>query len=46
MLPVRLDRHLAKVRTPGGQKEYEIQSIDFVEEELPADLDVDVGSGA
>jgi transcription elongation factor GreA len=34
------------VRTPGGQKEYEIQSIDFVEEELPADLDADVGSGA
>ncbi len=34
------------VRTPGGQKEYEIQSIDFVEEELPTDLDADVGSGA
>jgi transcription elongation factor GreA len=34
------------VRTPGGQKEYEIQSIDFVEEELPSDLDADVGSGA
>ena len=25
------------VRTPGGQKEYEIQSISFVEEELPAE---------
>ena len=34
------------VRTPGGQKEYEIQSIDFVEEELPAELDSDVGPGA
>jgi transcription elongation factor GreA len=34
------------VRTPGGQKEYEIHSIDFVEEELPTDLDADVGSGA
>ena len=34
------------VRTPGGRKEYEIQSIDFVEEELPAELDSDVGSGA
>jgi len=34
------------VRTPGGQKEYEIQSIDFVEEELPTELDSDVGSGA
>src|SRR5512142_2040366 len=36
----------AVVRTPGGQKEFEIQSIDFVEEELPAELDSDVGSGA
>jgi transcription elongation factor GreA len=34
------------VRTPGGQKEYEIQSIDFVEEGLPAEFDSDVGSGA
>ncbi len=34
------------VRTPGGQKEYEIQSIDFIEEELPAELDSDVGPGA
>jgi transcription elongation factor GreA len=34
------------VHTPGGQKEYEIQSIDFIEEELPPDLDADVGSGA
>jgi transcription elongation factor GreA len=34
------------VRTPGGQREYEIQSIDFVEEELPADLDADVGPDA
>ncbi|HSD18687.1 MAG TPA: transcription elongation factor GreA [Anaeromyxobacter sp.] len=25
------------VRTPGGQKEYEIQSISFVEEELPGE---------
>ena len=25
------------VRTPGGEKEYEIQSISFVEEELPAE---------
>ena len=25
------------VRTPGGSKEYEIQSIEFVEEELPAE---------
>jgi transcription elongation factor GreA len=25
------------VRTPGGQKEYEIQSISFIEEELPAE---------
>ena len=34
------------VRTPGGQKEYEIQSIDFLEEELPAEFDSDVGPGA
>jgi transcription elongation factor GreA len=34
------------VSTPGGKKEYEIQSIDFVEEELPAELDSDVGPGA
>ena len=34
------------VRTPGGQKEYEIQSIDFVEEELPAELEPDVGPSA
>jgi transcription elongation factor GreA len=25
------------VRTPGGDKEYEIQSVEFVEEELPAE---------
>jgi transcription elongation factor GreA len=25
------------VRTPGGEKEYEIQSVQFVEEELPAE---------
>ncbi len=25
------------VRTPGGEKEYEIQSISFVEEELPGE---------
>ena len=34
------------VRTPGGQKEYEIQSIDFVEEEIPAEVDADVGPSA
>jgi transcription elongation factor GreA len=34
------------VTTPGGKKEYEIQSIDFVEEELPAELDADVGPDA
>jgi transcription elongation factor GreA len=34
------------VRTPGGQKEYEISSIEFVEDELPAELDSDVGPGA
>ncbi|MGC3998955.1 MAG: transcription elongation factor GreA [Anaeromyxobacter sp.] len=34
------------VRTPGGEKEYEIQSIEFVEEELPAEVDPDVGPGA
>ncbi len=34
------------VRTPGGQREYEIQSIDFLEEELPAEFDSDVGPGA
>jgi transcription elongation factor GreA len=33
------------VRTPGGQREYEIQSIEFLEEDVPADLDPDVGSG-
>lgn len=27
----------AVVRTPGGSKEYEIQSVEFVEEELPAE---------
>jgi transcription elongation factor GreA len=27
------------VRTPGGSKEYEIQAIEFVEEELPAESD-------
>jgi transcription elongation factor GreA len=25
------------VRTPGGEKEYEIQSVEFIEEELPAE---------
>lgn len=25
------------VRTPGGEKEYDIQSVDFVEEELPGE---------
>jgi len=25
------------VRTPGGEKEYEIQSVEFLEEELPAE---------
>jgi transcription elongation factor GreA len=34
------------VRTPGGQKEYEIHGIDFVEDELPTELDTDVGPGA
>ena len=34
------------VRTPGGQKEYEIQEIDFVEEELPAEMESDVGPEA
>ncbi len=34
------------VRTPGGQKEYEIQGIDFVEEELPPEIESDVGPGA
>ncbi|HYD39748.1 MAG TPA: transcription elongation factor GreA [Anaeromyxobacter sp.] len=34
------------VRTPGGQKEYEIQGIDFVEEELPPEVESDVGPGA
>jgi transcription elongation factor GreA len=28
---------VVKVRSPGGEKEYEIQSVEFVEEELPAD---------
>jgi len=27
------------VRTPGGSKEYEIQAIEFLEEELPAESD-------
>jgi len=27
------------VRTPGGSKEYEIQGVEFVEEELPAESD-------
>jgi transcription elongation factor GreA len=27
------------VRSPGGEKEYEIQSVQFVEEELPAESD-------
>jgi transcription elongation factor GreA len=31
------------VRTPGGQKEYEIRSIDFVEEDVQPDVDADVG---
>jgi len=34
------------VRTPGGQRQYEIISVDFVEEELPADVDADVGPDA
>jgi transcription elongation factor GreA len=34
------------VRTPGGQKEYEIATVEFVEDELPAELDSDVGSSA
>jgi transcription elongation factor GreA len=34
------------VRTPGGQKEYEIQGIEFVEEELPPEIESDVGPGA
>src|SRR5512141_2832560 len=34
------------VRTPGGEKEYEIQSVEFIEDELPADLGSDVGPGA
>ncbi len=25
------------VRTPGGQKEYEIQSVEFVEDEVPGE---------
>ncbi len=31
----RSEGDTAVVRTPGGQKEYEIQSVEFVEEELP-----------
>jgi len=34
------------VRTPGGEKEYEVQSIEFVEEELPAESDPGVEPGA
>jgi transcription elongation factor GreA len=33
------------VQTPGGQKEYEIQTVEFVEEEL-TDVDSGVGPGA
>jgi len=28
---------VVKVRTPGGEREYEVNAIEFVEEELPAD---------
>jgi transcription elongation factor GreA len=28
---------VVKVRSPGGEKEYEINAVEFVEEELPAD---------
>ncbi len=31
----RSEGDTVSVRTPGGQKEYEIQSVSFVEEELP-----------
>ncbi len=34
------------VRTPGGQKEYEIATIEFVEDEVSAEFDSDVGPGA
>ncbi len=33
----RQEGDTAVVRTPGGQKEYEIQSIEFVDDELPAE---------
>ena len=28
---------VVKVRTPGGEREYEINAVEFVEEELPAE---------
>lgn len=33
----RQEGDTAVVRTPGGQKEYEIQSIEFVDDEIPAE---------
>jgi transcription elongation factor GreA len=33
----RSEGDTVSVRTPGGAKEYEIQSVEFVEEELPAE---------
>jgi transcription elongation factor GreA len=33
------------VRTPGGQKEYEIQTVEFIEDEVPVDVDSGVGPG-
>jgi transcription elongation factor GreA len=33
------------VHTPGGQKEYEIQSVEFTDEELPAESADEVGPG-
>lgn len=33
----RSEGDTVNVRTPGGAKEYEIQSVEFVEEELPAE---------
>jgi transcription elongation factor GreA len=35
----RVQGDTVTVRTPKGQKEYEIQSIEFLEEELPAESD-------
>jgi transcription elongation factor GreA len=34
------------VRTPGGEKEYSIEQVEFVEDEVAADVDSGVGPGA